>query len=88
MKKRHSTATTTHARRAVSSRQSRTGEHCPLNGWWAPAGREADRRYIAQGSILPADDGESVIWTLVEHVPNAQRPKYALPPAGVFIDHF
>lgn len=69
------------------ARQARTGEHCPLDGWWAPADREADHRYIGRGSVLPAYDGETVTWTLVATRTGSRQPKYALPGAGAFIDN-
>ncbi|WP_035778170.1 hypothetical protein [Arthrobacter sp. 35/47] len=70
------------------TREARTGEHCPVDGWWAPAGREADQRYIAQGSVLPAHDGDTVTWIFVARRSDSRQPKYALPAAGAFIDNF
>ena len=71
-----------------TTRQARTGEHCPLDGWWAPAGGGADRRYIGRGNVLPAHDGDTVIWTLVATRTGSRQAKYALPAAGAFIDNF
>lgn len=44
---------------------ARTGEHCPTNGWWMPAGVDGVRLFIAEGSIMPMDKGNTVSWTLV-----------------------
>lgn len=86
--KKHYPHTEVHGTRTHRARQARTGEHCPFNGWWAPAGREENRRYVMQGNILPAYDGSTVTWTLVASSSGSRSPKYVLPPAGVFIDSF
>lgn len=86
--KKHYPHKEVHGTRTHRARQARTGEHCPFNGWWAPAGREEDRRYVMQGNILPAHDGGTVVWTLVAAGSGSRHPKYVLPPAGVFIDTF
>ena len=84
--KKHQPHNHVHGKNTYKSRQAHTGEHCPVEGWWAPSGREEDRRYIGRGSILPADDGESVAWTLVATRSGSRQPKYALPGAGSFVD--
>ena len=56
---------------------AKTGEHCPLNGWWASEWLEGSH-YVSEGSIMPAVKGESVIWTLVAE-PASRKPKYDLP---------
>ena len=84
--KKHQTHTHVDGRNIHQTRQAHTGDHCPLDGWWAPAGSETDRRYIGRGSLLPAHDGESVPWTLVVATSGSRQPKYALPAPGAFID--
>jgi hypothetical protein len=43
---------------------ARTGEHCPLSGWWTDAAptREPTRVYVAKGSLMPATRGEPTTW--------------------------
>lgn len=71
-----------------NGREVRTGEYCPLNGWWVPASRDADAHFIAEGSIMPAHGGESMTWTLVASQFGSRKPKYAHPAAGASIDSF
>lgn len=40
-----------------------TGHHCPVTGWWEPGGDAARRRFISEGSLMPALNGSSVSWT-------------------------
>jgi hypothetical protein len=47
------------------AKTAKTGEHCPMTGWWVPVNRNGDKRFAPEGSIMPADQGESVIWALV-----------------------
>lgn len=68
------------------ARRAKTGEHCPMNGWWAPTGREKDRRLIAEGSLMPADNGESITWKLVADGSGSRKPKYDHPAVGASID--
>lgn len=42
----------------------KTGEHCPMNGWWVPNTVDGVMRSIFEGSIMPAEQGKSVTWTL------------------------
>ena len=69
-------------------REARTGEHCPLTGWWAPAGLEADAQLLAEGSIMPPSRGVLVAWTLVASRFGSREAKYALAAAGASIDSF
>lgn len=68
------------------SREARTGEHCLYDGVWVPVGRKNDARFIAEGSIMPASDGESVVWRLAPaaEVLPAQAP--ARPAAGASVE--
>jgi hypothetical protein len=54
---------------------AKTGEHCPVIGWWAPSGRQGDKNFVAEGSIMPADKGQSVTWTLVANEARSREPK-------------
>lgn len=53
------------SKNSSKTREAKTGEHCPLNGWWVPASREAESHFISEGSIMPPNKGQSVTWTLV-----------------------
>jgi hypothetical protein len=77
-----------HSKNARKGREVRTGEHCPVNGWWAPTGGAADAHFVAEGSIMPAQKGESVTWKLVASRFGSRKPKYTHPAAGVPIDSF
>jgi hypothetical protein len=46
------------------SRRARTGEHFPVIGWWVPVNRNGDKCFVPEGSIMPAGQGERVIWAL------------------------
>lgn len=69
-------------------REVRTGDHCPFNGWWAPAGQEANAQLVAEGTIMPPDSGNSATWTMVASQFGSRKPKYALSAAGASIDSF
>lgn len=47
------------------ARTARTGEHCPLNGWWLPADMQLEKLFISEGSIMPPYEGRPVLWTVV-----------------------
>lgn len=51
--------------RPSGSRESKTGEHCPITGWWVAAGQESDAHFVAEGSIMPSRQGRSASWALV-----------------------
>ena len=38
-----------------------TGEHCTATGWWAPLNLGGPR-FITEGSLMPAIDGQRVLW--------------------------
>lgn len=44
----------------------RTGDHCPVSGWWVPLDREAVAQFVSEGSIMPGESGMAVVWTLVK----------------------
>jgi hypothetical protein len=62
---------------------TKSGEHSPLNGWRAPDG---DTHFMAEGSIMPADEGKSVTWTPTASEFLSRQPQYAHPPVGAAID--
>ena len=65
----------------------RTGEHCPVNGWWAPLSNEASAHFITQGSIMPAVKGHPESWRLLAGQPRqALKPSYDFPPRGFTLD--
>ena len=39
----------------------RTGEHCTETGWWTPLERGGPR-FVTQGSLMPALEGQPVLW--------------------------
>ena len=39
-----------------------TGEHCPATGWWIPQGSTEPRRYLSEGSLMPALNGKPTAW--------------------------
>lgn len=88
MKKRISQQQHLHSKNSRKGSGVRTGEHCPTNGWWTPASRAAEAKFVAEGSIMPAQKGESVTWTLVASRFGSRKPKYAHPAAGAPIDSF
>jgi hypothetical protein len=67
-------------------REARTGEHCPVNGWWAPAGKEAEAQYITEGSIMPPSNNRSVAWTLAATRMAVRQPRHIHPAPGASID--
>ena len=66
---------------------AKTGEHCPLSGWWASDGPEGNGHYIGEGSIMPAVSGVSVTWSLVDQF-SSRKPKHEHPPVGGFISSY
>lgn len=66
--------------------EAKTGEHCPANGWWVPVNREGEGHFIAEGSIMPADNGQSITWALVTADLSPFKPKHAHPRAGAYLD--
>lgn len=70
---------------ARRSSAPRTGEHCPISGWWAPTHAEDQARFIMEGSIMPSDSGDAITWMRV----GASRPGdkiLAAPPLNVMLD--
>jgi hypothetical protein len=49
---------------ALNKGEARTGEHCPITGWWIPAGEE-DPQFLTEGSIMPSRLRHSTSWSLV-----------------------
>jgi hypothetical protein len=45
---------------------ARTGEHCPLTGWWADElhHTEGATVFVAQGSLMPSIDGRATVFVL------------------------
>ncbi|MBT2523571.1 hypothetical protein [Arthrobacter sp. ISL-28] len=39
-----------------------TGEHCPATGWWIPQGSPEPWRYLSEGSLMPALNGQPTVW--------------------------
>ncbi|GAC1496772.1 MAG: hypothetical protein NVS2B15_19370 [Pseudarthrobacter sp.] len=61
----------------------RTGDHCPSNGWWAPADNPTDGQFISEGNLMPSEKGGSVSWTLLPgQMATMKEPKYDHPKPG------
>jgi hypothetical protein len=70
------------------ARKARTGDHCPVHGWWVPAIRESGSHFIAEGSIMPSHNGQSVTWSEAAAPSESPEPQHALPVAGAPLDRF
>lgn len=69
------------------SASSRTGDHCPANGWWAPVNDETEAHFITEGSVMPSVGGNPTRWKLlVRPLRRAQRPSHKFPPRGSALD--
>jgi hypothetical protein len=86
MKKRIQLQHTTGAEGGRSA-SSRTGDHCPANGWWAPLNDETDAHFITEGSVMPSVGGNPAIWRLlVRQLQRTQTPSHEFPPRGFALD--
>lgn len=63
---------------------STTGEHCPLNGWWAPTDQATGTTFITEGSIMPAKAGKCVTWTLIAGQSDPGQVKKAVASGAPF----
>ena len=59
MKRRSPLPRSTHRPTATAPK---TGEHCPATGWWIPQGSTEPWRYLGEGSVMPALNGEPTAW--------------------------
>ncbi|MGO4235882.1 hypothetical protein [Pseudarthrobacter sp. YAF2] len=59
---------------AFQTRTAKTGEHCPMTGFWAPADLNGNRLVISEGEIMPSNQGESATWILVTGLIQALEP--------------
>lgn len=50
----------------------RTGDHCPVSGWWASEVEPQAPRFISEGSVMPTHHGVAVSWTRVPVVVGIQ----------------
>lgn len=70
-----------------SAHSTRTGDHCPANGWWAPLNDDRNGHFITEGSIMPSVNGLPSSWKLVLGPPQrAQLPRHDIPPRGLALD--
>ncbi|MBT8162320.1 MULTISPECIES: hypothetical protein [Arthrobacter] len=44
---------------------ARIGTHCPANGLWQSLESSTEAIFVFEGSIMPAHDGGSAMWSLV-----------------------
>ena len=56
---------------------TKTGFHCPANGFWRPADRSKDPVFVFEGSIMPATGGGSAVWYMEDAV--VGPPTHSLP---------
>lgn len=47
---------------ALTESRSRTGHHCPASGWWIPIGGTGPARFVAEGELMPSENGEQMVW--------------------------
>ncbi|WP_323960435.1 hypothetical protein [Arthrobacter sp. JZ12] len=78
----------TESPRIYRASRARTGEHCPLDGWWSPDGGQKGEQFIAKGNMMPAENGKPITWKLIAAEQRSRRPKYPLPAPGGFLDNF
>lgn len=50
-----------------------TGEHCPATGWWIPQGSTEPWRYLSEGRVMPALNGEPTVWLRAATDKNARN---------------
>lgn len=60
--------------------QATTGAHAPSSGWWRN-GEPGQLRYIQQGEIMPAINGEHTRWILMQALAPAKWAKHSAQPA-------
>lgn len=82
MKRRSPQHRATHRPTAAATR---TGEHCPATGWWTPQGSTQPGRYLSEGSVMPALNGEPTAWlrAATDEMPDAAFHQ----PAGRSLSH-
>lgn len=68
-------------------RKAKTGEHCPLTGWWAMylTASDVSGRFVTEGNIMPAAEGRSVTWILIASESGPRPPRHALPIVGASV---
>jgi hypothetical protein len=42
-----------------------TGSHCPVSGTWIPEDQHSEKRNFSEGSVMPAHNGQTVVWTYI-----------------------
>jgi hypothetical protein len=45
---------------------TRTGSHCPANGFWLPEGQPGRAVFVFEGSIMPRGASGATLWLLDE----------------------
>ena len=70
----------------TASAAASTGEHCPATGWWIPRGSTEPGRYLSEGSVMPALNGEPTVWhcAATDKMPaqsSNQAPAESISPA-------
>ena len=73
--------------KAPKSRTAKTGEHCPLTGWWT-ATPDGDKRLITEGSVMPTEKETSLTWTLITGESCFRKPNHTHPAIGASIDSY
>lgn len=74
---------------ASTARTAKSGERCPVMGLWVTAGRKRDGHFLLEGSIMRADGGQSVTWTLVSSeagLTDSRRPLSFKEPSSKVVN--
>jgi hypothetical protein len=52
-------------RLSLEDAESSTGHHCPVSGWWVAVGGMGPPRFIAEGELMPTENGTRLIWEMI-----------------------
>lgn len=69
-----------------SNHWARTGEHCPMTGWWSPNAEGQRTMFLSEGTLMPPAKSEPTTWRMLQQpalgtLP-AYHPLYDLPGTG------
>ena len=74
--------THTKSRDVMPRLMSRTGSHCPANGFWVPEGDTGQPVFMFQGSIMPTGSSGAIVWAL-QDARVVGPPAYPLPGSRI-----
>ena len=52
-----------------------TGNHCPISGTWILADSHSHKKTLTEGSVMPAHNGKTVVWTYAGRPEEQTHPK-------------